>query len=245
MRGLLTSFCAISIASVLATGVATAQSKAQRHLVYDFSVGVTNDTHDTNMSTRSTGLGNGGSVHGTGDTQYGGNASDKGEITVDVMGLQSDGGLVTTVSESARTNRSSPPTSCVAYANTYVACAQGQVNPEEMAVLRTMNPKFFDTSNGNPKAHWHFGDAGGPVSIDFTAAKRSDGLLDVTSDRQENSSGAHSVKATTSAKYIYDATGLVAKTLTEYQTIREQDGPGQYTNLTVQTNAQLVTDTKS
>ena len=248
MRALLTGFAAISIAALLTAGAASAQSKAQRHLVYDFNVGVNNDTHETDMNARFSGTGNGGNggnVNGTGDTSYGGNATDKGQIIVDVMGLQSDGGLVTSVSETARTNRTAPPVTCVAYANTYVACAQGQVNPEEMSVLRTMNPKFFDTSSPDPKAHWHYGDPGGPVSIDFNASKRTDGLLNITADRQENSGGSQTVKVTSNAKYTYDSAALVSKTLSEYETIREEQGPGQYMNLTVQTNAQLVSDTKT
>jgi hypothetical protein len=113
-----------------------------------------------------------------------------------------------------------------------------------MSVLRSLNPKFYDASSVDSKGQWHVGDSSGPVSITFSAAKGTGSMLEITADRLEQG-GPPTYKSNSNAKYAYDTAAAVAKSLTEYQTIRQQQGAGKYANITVDVTAQLATDTKN
>ncbi len=246
MQRLLVSLAVLSVAFSVSPASASAdQPAAQRHLVYAFDVGIQSDSHDTNSAVRFNGTangGNGGSATGTGDTSYGGNGSDMGQILVDVQGVEQDGGLVISVSEKAKNYRNAAPTTCVVYANTNVTCGTGIVNPEEISVVRTLSPHFFDPSGLDAKKHWHEGSDAAGIGIDYTVAAMNDGILTINAQRNEEFKGA--VRGTTSstAKYTYDMNKLMPTAITEYTTIREESGPGQYSNITIDFKANLASD---
>jgi hypothetical protein len=224
--------------SVAALGApASAQTgPPQRHLVYDATVGIQNDTHDTDSSVRMD------SYHDTGDTQYQGTASDQVQIAVDVYGVEPDGGLVTKVSESARTNRAAAPVTCVVYPSTNTVCADGDVHPEEYAVLRTLSPKFFDPSALDSKGHWHQGDEAAGVSIDFTMTGTSNGVAQIDADTKEKLEKNGNMVG--NAKYTYDIAKTVPIKLSDYQTLHQATGkPGSYANIIFDITAQLASDT--
>jgi hypothetical protein len=243
MRRLVLIFTAFGLAG--AALPAAAQQQVQRHLVYDFSVGITNDTHDTNASQRMNGMDkNGGSpVSGTGDTQYLGIASDSGKITVDAYGVEPDGGLIVKVSEDAqRGNRSAPPVECVVYPTTNVVCGDGLVTPEEMAILHTLSPKFFDAAALDTKRHWHEGSDAAGVSLDFTVTSTSGNSVTIAEDNNQKIAGVHGGTVHGTATYTYDVAKTITTQMKEYDTIRQQTGPGQYANITVDVTASLATD---
>ncbi len=238
MQRLLSSLGVVGIAFAVLGSAASADTPAsKRHLVYSFNVGITNDTREaTSAIAAVTGRSN------SGQASYNGMASDKGEITVDISGVEPDGGLVLTVSETARTNRSAAPVTCVVYSNTNVLCGSGQVNPEETAIIRTLSPKFFDPSALDAKRHWHIEGGNGSVEMDFTVTPQSNGMLTIDGERKETIGGANRGTVSASAKYVYDSAKYMPQSLTEYTTIRQETGPGQFANITTDITAQLVSD---
>ncbi|HTV93141.1 MAG TPA: hypothetical protein VMG98_10525 [Verrucomicrobiae bacterium] len=242
MRGVL-----IIIAVVAFTGAALpafAQQQVQRHLVYDFSVGVQNDAHDTDTSSKMSNTNGGANINGTGDTSYASLVSDNGTIDVDVFGVEPDGGLVVKVDEHAlRTNRTLKPVECVVYPTTNTVCGAGDVNPEEMAVLKTLSPKFFDPGALDAKHHWHEGNDAAGISLDFVAGTPSGNVVPISLDDNEKiggGSGGSTLHGNDS--YSYDMVKTVPTQLKEYDTIRKQTGAGQYTNVVIDITATLATD---
>jgi hypothetical protein len=231
-----------AIGLALAALPALAQQTVQRHLVYTFTVGVQNDTHDTNASARLSGGPNGGNLNGTGDTSYMGIGSDKGTIPIDVFGVEPDGGLVVSVSENGQNNRKATAVECVVYPTTNVICASGQVFPEELAVIRTLSPKFFDPSALDDKHHWHQGSDAAGVSLDFIAGTPTGTIVPISENDDEKVSGGQGSTMHGTDTYSYDMAKNVATQLKEYDTIRKQMGPGQYANIIIDVTAQLATD---
>lgn len=244
MRRLILFIAVLGLAGAALPATAQ-QQQPQRHLVYDFSVGITNDTHDTDASSRINGMnaGGGATMNGTGDTSYMGIASDTGKITVDAYGVEPDTGLVVKVSETAqRGNRSAAPVECVVYPTTNVVCADGQVNPEEMSVLRTLSPKFFDPAALDTKRHWHEGSAAAGVSLDFTVTGTSGDMVTIEEDNNQKIAGGQGGTVHGTATFTYDVAKTITTQMKEYDTIRQQTGPGQYANITVDVTASLDTD---
>jgi hypothetical protein len=229
--------------AALAAPASAQQQPVQRHLVYNFSVGVQNDSHSTDASMKL--LNGGGTAYGTGDTSQASLVSDNGTIDVDVFGVEPDGGLVVKVDEHAlRTNRTLNPVECVVYPTTNTVCGAGDVNPEEMAVLKTLSPKFFDPGALDAKHHWHQGSDAAGISLDFTAGTPSGNVVPISLDDNEKiggGSGGSTLHGTDT--YSYDMAKTVATELKEYDMIRKQTGAGQYTNVIINITATLSTDT--
>jgi hypothetical protein len=241
MRRIVPIVAALGLAAAALPAVA--QQTVQRHLVYNFSVGVQNDSHDTDTSVKQ--LNGGGNAYGSGDTSYASLVSDNGTIDVDVFGVEPDGGLVVKVDEHAlRTNRTLNPVECVVYPTTNTVCGAGDVNPEEMAVLKTLSPKFFDPGALDLKHHWHQGNDAAGISLDFTAGTPSGNVVPITLDDNEKIGGGSSGSTLHgNDTYSYDMSKTVATQLKEYDTIRKQTGAGQYTNVVIDITATLSTDT--
>ncbi len=243
MQRLISFLAVLSIAFSASPAPASAdQPAATRHLVYTFDVGIQNDSHSTDAAVQGVGRGNGGTVTGTGDTQYLGTGSDQGQIAVDVQGVETDGGLVVSVSEKAKNYRTAAPVTCVVYANTNVVCGTGVVNPEEMSVMRTLSPHFFDPTSLDAKKHWHEGSDAAGIGIDYTVAAMNNGILTIDAERTEKFQGSTRGSTQSSAKYVYDMNKLMPTAITEYTTIREETGPGAYSNITIDFKASLAND---
>jgi hypothetical protein len=245
-----TRFVPIGAALALAVTAlpAAAQQTVQRHLVYSFTVGVQNDTHDTDSQLKENGTANrgaGGDTSGTGDTSYMGVASDKGTIPVDVFGVEPDGGLVVRVSEVGQNVRKAAPVECVVYPTTNVICASGEVFPEELAVIRTLSPKFFDPSALDAKHHWHQGSDAAGVSLDFIAGTPAGTVVPISEIDDEKVAGGQSSTMHGTDTYSYDMAKNVSTQLKEYDTIRKQTGAGQYSNIVIDITAQLATDSQA
>jgi hypothetical protein len=234
---------ALAVLALAATALpAAAQQTAQRHLVYNFTVGVQNDTHDTDASSKMSNDLGGANINGTGDTSYLGVASDKGTIAVDVFGVEPDGGLVVKVGEAGQNVRRASPVECVVYPTTNVICDSGQVFPEELAVIRTLSPKFFDPSSLDASHHWHQGSDATGVSLDFTAGTPAGTVIPIAENDDEKVAGGQASTMHGTDTYSYDMAKSVSTQLKEYDTIRKQMGPGQYANIIIDITAQLATD---
>ncbi len=223
--------------------VSADQPAAQRHLVYAFDVGIQSNSNEEDSAVKGTGAGaNGGTVYGNGHNNYGGTGSDKGQILVDVQGVETDGGLVVSVAEKATNYRTAAPVTCVVYANTNVVCGTGTVNPEEISVMRTLSPHFFDPTALDAKKHWHEGSDAAGIGIDYTVTAMDNGILSISAERVEKFQGSSRGGTQSSAKYTYDMNRLMPTSITEYTTIRDETGPGQYTNITIDLKASLAGD---
>lgn len=230
---------------LLSLAPAQAQAPPKRHLVFSYTVGIVSDQHEKSSAVTFSGSangGNGGNMFGTGDNAYKGQASDKGQITADIGGVEADGGLIVTISETGR-DRNSAPTTCVVYATTNVICPGTTFFPEEVSIIRVLSPKFFDPAALDAKRHWNVNAAGGGVNIDFTATPQGADVVQIDSQRNEKTPQGDTTNAT--AKYTYAFTRLVPTSLKEYTTIRQELGPGQYANVTLDVTADLVSDSSA
>jgi hypothetical protein len=214
---------------MILTAVVIAQAAQLRQLVYSFSVGVNNDTTDSSA--------------GNGTNAYSGSKSDMGTITVGVVGLEADGGLVVKVSESGRDNRTVAPATCVVYPSTNVLCDQTTVvTPEEYAVLRPLNPKFVDPTTLDSAGHWRIAPPGSGVTIDYTLGKvDANGVVPISGVRDEKSpqSTVH-----TEITYSYNAPKVVPTQVKEYQRIHQQSGTTNGT-VTIDVTATLSSDSRA
>lgn len=216
------------------TSPASAQ-QSRRHLVYSFTVGITNSSSEASSF-----LGNGG-VASNGTNSYNANTSDKGQIAVDIQGTQQDGGLVVSASETAK-DRNEKATTCVVYPTTAVACSDPNTNPEIMSVLRTLSPKFFNGSNLDANRHWKVSDPSVGLTIDFGVTPDANGLLSIASQRDQTFKGAHAGSIHATANYTYNPERYIPQSLKEYTIVREQTGPGAYSNITIDVTGQLASD---
>jgi hypothetical protein len=221
---------------------AFAQEQPLRHLVYSFTIGVQNDTHDTNANGRSYDSSGMITAVGTGDTSYKGVGSDKGTIAVDVMNEEPDAGLVVKVSEDGQNTRKAAAVECVVYPTTNVVCGSGEVFPEELAVIRTLSPKFFNPSALDAQHHWHQGNTDAGVSLDFMAGTPAGTIVPISETDDEKVQGGQGSMLHGTDTYSYDTAKDIPTQLKEYDTVRKQMGPGQYSNIVIDITAQLATD---
>jgi hypothetical protein len=199
-----------------------AAAAPERVLVYSFTVGVNNRTADT--------------AAGEYTNVQRNAASDLGTITVSVVGLSADGGLVVNVAEQGRSNRSVAPAECVIYPNTNVMCGAAVVTPEETSLLRSLNPKFVDPAALDAKGHWHIAPGNG-VTIDYTANVQGNDLS-ISGTRDENSPQATDHSEMT---YTYSPAKVVTTKSHEYQTVRQLSGT-QTGVTTIDVTATLTSD---
>jgi hypothetical protein len=242
-RRIISVLSALLLASALP---AFAQDQPQRHLVYNFTLGMQNDTHDSDSTVKTVNAPHWGSeyetIHGTGDTQYYGVGSDTGTITVDVHGMRSDGGLQVEISEAGQNYRKAAPMVCAVYPTTKIACA-GQIFPEEAAVLSTLSPTFFVPARLDAKNHWQDSNDIPGLTLDFTASAPKGSVVSISEQKKQNFSGGLGGNVVGSATFDYDTTRRVTTNLKAYETVRPQQGePGQYSNIIVDITATLATD---
>jgi hypothetical protein len=250
---------AICAAMIPAPAFAVSQS-GKRHLVYSFTVGVKDNTRvasavapveDASTYVQPKGksvLGNEQregaayqeSLFAHGQTSYAGSVDDKGQIVVDIAGLQPDGALVLSVSEAAE-RRSGAATDCLVYQDTNVKCA-GPVFPEELAVMRTLSPKFLDPAFSDAGRHWHVDHGTQDVPSDFTVAAKADSSVTVDEQRSVTMAGSKRGTITTEAKYVYDQNRLLPTSIAEYTLVHAEQDAGHTADTTVDITASLIAD---
>lgn len=240
----------IAAAAILAlsTVPAAAADKPLRQLVYSFSVGISNASRDASSASGMSEALQAGARPGaanqtstSGANAYTANTSDKGDIALEIIGMRPDGGLVVTANERAK-SRNALNVTCVVYASTNVVCGDGTPNAEIVAVLRTLSPNFFDGVPLDENDHWQVSRPKDLLTIDFTARSAANGLVTISSQRDQTFKGAASGSIHATASYAYDPKKYIANSLKEYTIVREETGPGSYNNITIDITAQLTSD---
>jgi hypothetical protein len=228
-----------------APAAADAPPTPTRHLVYDFTYGSSSDLTVEDAGIASTGgqMTAGASASGISDDRSG--QADQGTITVDVMQIQPDTGLVVDVSEQAQTYRTAVVAECIVYGNTNVVCdPEKKVNDEELLVLRLLGRNFVDPAQVDDKNHWRVAhsDTDGIMTDDFTIAKNVNGAMQIASERVFKRLGAQIVTTTSDTKIDYDFNRTVPTSISEEAITREQRGMSAYNTTIVQTTMTLQQD---
>jgi hypothetical protein len=168
----------------------------------------------------------------SGSTDYRAGASDQGQITVDVLQVQPDSGLVVQVSEQARNRRDNVPTMCVVYGSSAVICDQskGGINEEESSLLRFLGRNFVNPAQIDSKNHWQYtaSDAQSKETSDFTLGTGNGDTVPVTYQRVLKVEGAGGFDATTDGTLTYNRKLSVPVVIKEDTTTRKNTGMGNY-----------------
>jgi len=234
------AFIAASALSTVPAFAVETSSAPLRHLVYAFTynVGTTDSVH-------SSGIGGDGPASGVSD--YRGGTEDKGTLTVDVMQVANDGGIVLKISEKARDARTADPALCAVYGVTgAVICdPNAKVNDEEMALLRVLGRNFVDPTEFDANRHWKRGQSGGAVNetADYTAGTvDSSGIMPITMLRVTEVTGAQGYKETTNGTISYNLALSVPTRLTQDAIIRQEQGMGNSHRQETKVEISLVSD---
>ncbi len=250
----------VAAMSLVLGGTAWAEAPAPvRHLVYNFTYtntqtvsqhesGISSSDQASPLSASGMAGGSGGltgAAPASGVSESKNAVGDRGTITVDVVRVEQDTGLVVTVSEQAHDSRSTQPATCVVYGSTNVICdSSKQVNTEELALLRLLGSNFVDPAQIDAKNHWRV-DQSGPVTsdvADFSIGKNDSGVMQITSLRVLKASGAQGFTSTTDGTITYDYARLIPTAIVEDETLRKSGGMGGYTTVRTQTTLALATD---
>lgn len=195
------SFLLAAALSVTATGAFADSAKPIRHLVYNFGV-----TFATTATQHTSGFSGDGPASGVAD--YRTSTNDDGTITVDVLTVQPDTGLVVRIAEQGRNQRNSAPKMCVVYGTGSTICDQstGQINVEELALLRFLGRNFVNTAQIDAKNHWRYSTATAQASetSDYTIGKKDGNVLDISYERTQSVGGDRPFKATTDGSLSYN-----------------------------------------
>ncbi|HET9029117.1 MAG TPA: hypothetical protein VFN49_03000, partial [Candidatus Aquilonibacter sp.] len=97
-------------------------------------------------------------------------------------------------------------------------------------------------ANLDAKRHWRVADTNAGIQIDFNVTPNSDGTLGITSQRDQTFKGAQPGSIHSTASYVYDPAKYMPTSLKEYTIVREETGPGSYSNITVDLTASLAGD---
>lgn len=201
MHSMLRFSISFAAAAALTAGAALADGAPIRHLVYKFGV-----TFTTTSTVHSSGFNGDGPASGTSDYRMG--SDDDGTIAVDVLQVQPDTGLVVRISEQARLRRSSPPTLCVVYGTGSTICDQshGELNEEEMTLMRFLGRNFVNTSVMDAKKHWQYASTAAQANetSDYTLGKSDGNVMSITYQRLLKVSGARPFDATTEGSLSYN-----------------------------------------
>jgi hypothetical protein len=187
---------------------------------------------------------------GTGDngiSHYGGAVTDKGTMTVQVIGTEQDGGLVVNISEAGQQTRRAPPATCVVYGNTRVLCDPNKtVYTEEYSLLRFLGGKFVDPSQLDANKQWTVSGLNGPgltVAADYTINSNNGGQMQIGEKRIIKAVGVGHLTTDVETKVGYDFNRSLPTSVNEYAT-QYTDGGLKGTSTTIyQTTLQLVSDT--
>ncbi|MGC2633346.1 MAG: hypothetical protein WA215_03930 [Candidatus Cybelea sp.] len=194
----------------------------------------------------STGGGNSPSNPGSGTSHYETGLNDKGTMTVGVLGKQSDGGLIVSISEDGQQTRRAPAATCVVYGNTHVICDPNKtVYTEEYTLLRFLGQNFVDPTNIDAKRHWQVvqDSPSMKVTADYVIGPTTTSDVQISETRKIVTPGQSNVTTDVESKIGYDMSRIVPTTVQEYVTQRQDRGVSGMATTIYQTTLQLVSDT--
>ncbi len=180
-------------------------------------------------------------------TSNGGGNGDRGQIVVDVMGVQSDTGLIVNISENARNTRSAPAVMCVIYGNGSFICEQGKkTNEEEIALLRVLGQDFVNPALLDAHNHWQTGSttADTQETNDYNISSQNGNMAQITFTRQLKVHGPQGYDASTSGKMTYNTKLEVVVSDVEETETRQETGQS-YNRLDQTIALNLVSDSKA
>ncbi|HEY9180979.1 MAG TPA: hypothetical protein VIO32_09685, partial [Candidatus Baltobacteraceae bacterium] len=236
-------FICLAGATALTASAALADgAKPIRHLVYNFDLALS-----TTATVHDSGIGGDGPASGSSDYHSG--SGDEGTITVDVLQVQPDTGLVVQIAEQARNRRDAVPTECVTYGNGAVVCdeSHGQLNEEEMNLLRFLGRNFVNSALIDAHNHWQYAsnDPQSAETNDYTIGKTSGDLLDISYQRVLKVSGVNSFDATTDGSMTYNKVLSMPVSIKEETTTRKNTGAGNYDTVRQDMTFSLAQDSMS
>jgi hypothetical protein len=231
--------CTFALLSAFAGAAAGAQqAKPMRRLAYTFDISITQD-----RTVHNSGVGDPAS---SGMQHYGGGNSDKGTITVDVLMVQPDTGLVVSIAEQGRGDRTAAPATCVVYGIGSVVCdSEKKVKEEEISQLRLLGRNFVNPSQLDLKRHWQNVNAmpGGKETNDYTiSSDNNNGLLSIDYQRALTIEGANGYRADTNGNLSYNQKLSVPIKLKEDTVTRRSVGQGQDDRIELQLTLTLTSD---
>lgn len=222
MHRMLRFSISFAAAAALTAGIALADGAPIRHLVYKFDVRFT-----TTSTVHSSGFVGDGPASGTSDLRMG--SDDDGTITVDVLQVQPDSGLVLRISEQARLRRSAQPTLCVVYGTGSTICDQshGEMNEEEMTLMRFLGRNFVNTSVMDAKRHWQYASTAprATETSNYTLDKADANVMNISYQRQLKVTGAQPFEATTEGSLSYNDLLSMPVSINE-DTVTRKNGMG-------------------
>ncbi|MFY9737742.1 MAG: hypothetical protein WAK11_01710 [Candidatus Cybelea sp.] len=194
----------------------------------------------------STGGSNAPSNPGSGTSHYQTGLNDKGTMTVAILGKQSDGGLIVSISEAGQQTRRAPAATCVVYGNTRVICDPNKtVYTEEYTLLRFLGQNFVDPANIDAKRHWQVvqDSPSMKVTADYVIGPTTSSDVQISETRKISTAGQSNVTTDVETKIGYDMSRVVPTTVAEYVTQRQDQGVSGMATTIYQTTLQLVSDT--
>lgn len=188
------------------------------------------------------GGGNALSNPGSGTSHYSAGLNDKGTMTVYVLGKQSDGGLIVSISEAGQQTRRAPAATCVVYGNTRIICDPNKtVYTEEYTLLRFLGQNFVDPANIDAKRHWQI--VQNNVTADYVIGPTTSSDVQISETRKIVTPGQSNVTTDAETKIAYDMSRTVPTNIQEYVTQRQDRGVTGTATTIYQTTLQLVSDT--
>lgn len=231
-----------AVAATLAcAGVRADTTPPIRHLVFDFTYSNIMDTtmHDNSMDN--------GPVSGHTDSVGGG--ADRGELDVDVVSVQPDGGLIVGITEHGQVHNDTSATTCAVYGSTVVVCDPDRhVGEEEMALLRLLGNNFIDVSQIDAKNHWSVGSQSPDVkeTDDFSiVGTNPDGTMKINETRVRKQTGASTANSSMSGNIVYNQTMSVPVKIVDDTMMSQELGAGNYSTQHLQLAINLVSDSKA
>ena len=216
-------------------------------LVYNFTYSSNQNVTARDSSTSVESVATDALAGGTnGISHYSGSLTDKGTMTVQVIGKQQDGGLIVAISETGQQTRRAPPATCVVYGNTRVICDPNKtVYSEEYTLLRFLGINFVDPNNIDAKRHWQITQDSPNLNItaDYVIGPTTTSDVQVSEARKIQQSGGGSLTTDVQTKIGYDMSRGLPTTVDEYVTQRHDNGVAGTSTTIYQTTLQLVSDT--
>jgi hypothetical protein len=245
------AFIAVVVAAVLlATPRLGRADSTQGNLVYYFTYGsdqeVTSRDQQNNMDIASTtGALSGANVNSTsGISDYHGRLDDKGTMTVGVVGLQPDEGMVVNISEAGQNTRRAPSATCVVYGNTRVICDPNKtVYPEEYTLLRFLGAHFIPTPLDQNKS-WQIEQNGSNVDVkaDYVVTSAANGVAQISEARSIRTDNGGSLTTDVQTKIGYDLTHGLPSSVEEYVLQHQDNGVSGTTTTIYQTTLKLISN---
>jgi hypothetical protein len=244
---------AATAAVLLLPSVARADTTPVPTLVYNFTYSASQNINTKDSSNPAEDYGapdkSGNNTYantGSGTSHYQTGLNDKGTMTVGILGKQSDGGLIVSISEAGQQTRRAPPATCVVYGNTHVICDPNKtVYTEEYTLLRFLGQNFVDPANIDAKRHWQLvqDSPSMKVTADYVIGPTTTSDVQISETRKIVTPGQSNVTTDVETKIGYDMSRIVPTTVAEYVTQRQDQGVSGMATTIYQTTLQLVSDT--